>query len=415
MKKKLTQEEKEVKASRREKLKELLGEARDLAGVNALVTELRKEIIELMYDEELKDHLGFSKNSTRPEDSDNYRNGSYDKTVKTSNGNLELSVPRDRKGEFEPQIVKKHQTDIFGIEDKIISLYGCGMSTRDISDNIKELYGFEVSADTVSNITNRVLSEVKEWQSRPLKSTYAVIFMDGMVYKIKKDGVMQKCTVYGCVGVDMDGNKDPLSLHIGGIESSKYWVSVMNDLKARGVQSVLIFCTDNLKGIDDAIKSCFPESDHQKCIVHQIRNSVKHVSHKDLKEVCADLKRIYTASTAEAGMNKLEIFSDKWDKKYEYISKSWLDNWEQLSTFWEYPNEIRRLIYTTNPIESFNRNMRKVTKNKPTFPSEDALCKSLFLGIKNLEKKWTTKIANWGIIYSQLLILFDQKLNKVAA
>jgi transposase-like protein len=415
MKKKLSKEEKEAKAIRREKLKEFLGEARDLAGVNSLVTELRKEIIELMYDEELKEHLGFSKNDTRPDDSDNYRNGSYEKTVKTSNGNLELSVPRDRNGEFEPQIVKKHQTDIFGIEDKIISLYGCGMSTRDISDNIKELYGFDVSAETVSNITNRVLSEVKEWQSRPLKSIYAVIFMDGMVYKIKKDGIVQKVTVYGCVGVDMDGNKEPLSLHIGGAESSKYWVSVMNDLKARGVQSVLIFCTDNLKGLDDGIKSCFPESDHQKCIVHQIRNSVKHVSYKDLKEVCADLKRIYTAPTAEAGMNKLEIFSDKWDKKYEYISKSWLDNWEQLSAFWEYPNEIRRLIYTTNPIESFNRNMRKVTKNKPTFPSEDALCKSLYLGIKNLEKKWTTKIANWGIIYSQLIILFDQKINKVAA
>ena len=226
---------------------------------------------------------------------------------------------------------------------------------------------------------------------------------------------MQKCTVYACIGVDMDGRKEILSLHIGAVESSKYWVSVMNELKTRGVQTILIFCTDNLKGIDDAIKSCYPESDHQKCIVHQIRNSVKHVSYKDLREVCADLKRIYTAPTAEAGMNKLEIFSDKWDKKYEHISKSWLENWEQLSTFWEYPNEIRKLIYTTNPIESFNRNMRKVTKNKPTFPSEDALCKSLFLGIKNLEKKWITKIRDWGIIYSQLLILFSEKLNKVVA
>jgi len=311
MKKKLTKEEKLAKQDRRKKLMELLGGATDLKGVNALVTDLRKEIIEMMYDEELKDHLGFSKNGTRPESSDNYRNGSYDKSVKTSTGELELSVPRDRNGEFEPQIIKKHQTDIFGIEDKIISLYGCGMSTRDISDNIKELYGFEVSAETVLNITNRVLSEVKEWQSRPLKSEYAVIFMDGMVFKIKKDGIMQKCTVYGCVGIDMDGQKDVLSLHVGAIESSKYWLSVMHDLKARGVQTVLIFCTDNLKGIDDAIKSCFPDADHQKCIVHQIRNSVKHVSYKDLKEVCADLKRIYTAPTAEAGMHKLEIFSDK--------------------------------------------------------------------------------------------------------
>jgi transposase-like protein len=210
--------------------------------------------------------------------------------------------------------------------------------------------------------------------------------MDGMVFKIKKDGVMQKCTAYACIGVDMDGHKEVLSLHIGAAESSKYWISVMNELKTRGVQTILIFCTDNLRGIDDAIKSCYPESDHQKCIVHQIRNSVKHVSYKDLKGVCADLKTIYTASNAEIGMQNLMDFCEKWDKKYEYISKSWLENWEQLSTFWEYPNEIRKLIYTTNPIESFNRNMRKVTKNKPTFPSEEALCKSLFLGKKPGEK-----------------------------
>jgi transposase-like protein len=317
MKQKLKKEEKRAKAERREKLKELLGDGKDLKAVNELMTELKKEFIEMVYDEELKQHLGFSKNGARPEDSNDYRNGSYGKKVKSSSGEIELSVPRDRNGEFEPQVVKKYQTDIFGIEDKIISLYGCGMSTRDISENIKELYGFEVSAEVVSNVTNRVLSEIKEWQSRPLKSVYAVIFMDGMVFKSKKDGVMQKITAYGCIGIDLDGQKDVLSMHIGGAESSKYWLNVMNDLKARGVQQVLIFCTDNLKGLDDAIKSCFPESDHQKCIVHQIRNSVKHVSYKDLKEVCGDLKAIYTAPTAEVGMLNLEAFADKWDKKYD--------------------------------------------------------------------------------------------------
>ncbi|MDR2781404.1 MAG: IS256 family transposase, partial [Holosporaceae bacterium] len=331
--------------------------------------------------------------------------------MKSSSGELELSVPRNRNGEFEPQVVRKYQTNIFGIEDKIISLYGCGMSTRDISENIKELYGFEVSAEVVSNVTNRVLSEMKEWQSRPLKSVYAVVFMDGIVFKIKKDGIMQKITAYGCIGVDLDRQKEVLSMHIGGAESSKYWLSVMNDLKARGIQQVLIFCTDNLKGLNNAIKSCFLESDHQKCIVHQIRNSVKHVSYKDLKEICSDLKAIYTAPTADAGMLNLEAFADKWDKKYEYISRSWLENWEFLSSFWSYPTEIRRLIYTTNPIESFNRCLRKVTKNKPTFPSEDALMKSLYLGIRRLEKKWTTKVRDWGIIYSQLLILFGDKIN----
>jgi transposase-like protein len=415
MKQELRKEEKQAKAERREKLKELLGDGKDLKAVNELMTELKKEVIEMMYDEELKHHLGFSKNGQRPEELDDYRNGSYEKKVKSSSGEIELSVPRDRNGEFEPRVVKKYQTDIFGIEDKIISLYGCGMSTRDISENIKELYGFEVSAEVISNVTNRVLSEIKEWQSRPLKSVYAVVFMDGMVFKSKKDGVMQKITAYGCIGIDLDGQKDVLSMHIGGAESSKYWLNVMNDLKASGVQQVLIFCTDNLKGLDDAIKSCFPESDHQKCIVHQIRNSVKHVSYKDLKEVCGDLKAIYTAPTAEVGMLNLEAFADKWDKKYEYISRSWLENWEFLSSFWNYPTEIRRLIYTTNPIESFNRCLRKVTKNKPTFPSEDALMKSLYLGIRRLEKKWTTKVRDWGIIYSQLLILFGDKIDRTAA
>lgn len=234
--------------------------------------------------------------------------------MKSSAGEIELSVPRDRNGEFEPQIVKKYQTDIFGIEDKIISLYGCGMTTRDISENIRGLYGFDVSAEVVSNVTNRVLTDVKEWQSRPLKSVYAVVYMDGISFKVKKDGIIQKCTTYDCVGIDIEGQKEVLSMHIGGCESAKYWLTVMNDLKARGVQQILIFCTDNLKGLDDAINGCFPDSHHQKCIVHQIRNSVKHVSYKDLKEVCGDLKAIYTASTADIGRQKLDDFAEKWDE-----------------------------------------------------------------------------------------------------
>jgi transposase-like protein len=408
---KMSPEERAAKMERREKLKELLGGVVDLKGVNDLVTDLRKEIIESMYDEELKAHLGLAKHERSPERS-NYRNGSYEKTVKTSNGELELEVPRDRNGTFEPQVVKKFQNDIFGLEDKIIALYGRGMSTRDISDNIRELYGFDVSAEVVSNVTNRVLAEIKDWQSRPLKKTYAVIFMDGICFKVRKDNMIQKCTAYFCIGIDMNGEKEVLSLNIGEAESSKYWVTVMNDLKARGVQDALIFCTDNLNGLDNAISACFPKADHQKCIVHQIRNSVKHVSYKDLKEICADLKAIYTAPTAELGKANLEDFAEKWDEKYGYISKSWKKNWDELSTFWKYPAEIRRLIYTTNPIESFNRTIRKYTKTKPTFPSGEALVKSLFLGIKNVEKKWTSKIPNWGIIYSQLLISFSDILSE---
>ena len=271
--------------------------------------------------------------------------------------------------------------------------------------------GFEVSVETISNITRRVLTDVKEWQSRALKPVYAVVFMDGMVFKVKKEGIVQKCTAYACIGVDLDGQKEVLSLHIGGVESAKYWVSVMNDLKSRGVQEVLIFCTDNLTGISEAIKACYPQSDHQKCIVHQIRNSVKHVGYKDLKEVCADLKKIYTAPNAEIGLENLSDFTEKWDDQYAYISRSWRDNWEQLSTFWTFPDEIRRLIYTTNPIESFNRCLRKVTKNRPSFPDEDSLIKSLFLGIQRLERKRKKKISNWGVIYSQLQILFNGRLN----
>ena len=235
--------------------------------------------------------------------------------------------------------------------------------------------------------------------------------MDGMVFKVKKDGIVQKCTAYACIGVDLDGQKEVLSLHIGGVKSAKYWVSVMNDLKSRGVQDVLIFCTDNLTGISEAIKACYPQSEHQKCIVHQIRNSVKHVGYKDLKEVCADLKKIYTAPSAEIGLQNLNDFAEKWDDKYAYISRSWCDNWEQLSTFWTFPDEIRRLIYTTNPIESFNRCLRKVTKNRPSFPDEDSLIKSLFAGTQRLGRKWTPKISNWRVTYSQLQILFNEKLN----
>lgn len=395
-----TKEEREADKLRKQKIRELWQTAgiNDLDGFNDLIDKMKRDILEDIYEAEMDTHLKYGKNEKRPEESTNYRNGTYRKVVKTKDGELELMVPRDREGTFQPQIVKKHQNDISPIEDKVIALYGCGMSTRDIADNIREIYGFEISAETISNITNRVLVDVKEWQSRPLKSTYSVVFMDGVVFKVKKDGVVQKCTAYACIGVDLDGHKEVLSLHIGGCESAKYWVGVMNDLKSRGVKDVLIFCTDNLSGIAEAIKACYPQADHQKCIVHQIRNSVKHVSYKDLKEVCADLKTIYTSPNAEIGLQNLEEFAKKWDKTYSYISKSWRNNWEQLSTFWCYPEEIRRLIYTTNPIESFNQCLRKVTKNKPSFPSEDALMKSLYLGIQRLQKKWTTKISDWGTI-----------------
>jgi len=389
----------------KEKLKELLGGKKDLAGINEIIKEMKKGMIELLYEEELKKHLGFERSENKEGGRENYRNGRYEKRVKSQEGIIELAVPRDRRGEYEPQVVPKHKGDIFGIEDKIIGLYGLGMSTRDISEHINEIYGYEVSEGTVSNITNRVLEEVKEWQNRPLEEKYAVCFLDGMVYKVKKEGMVQNVTVYLVIGINMEGYKEILGIYVGGVESSKYWLTVLNELKTRGVKEIMIFCTDNLAGLDEAIKATYRGSDHQKCIVHQIRNSVKHVHWKDIKEVCDDLKEIYKASNVEAAEDNLNSFCSKWDKKYAYIGKSWRNNWEYLSTFWKYPFEIRKLIYTTNPIESFNRYMRKVTKNKSSFPSEDALLKSLYLGARNAEKKFLTKVKDWGTIYSQLLII----------
>ncbi|MDR1941637.1 MAG: IS256 family transposase [Endomicrobium sp.] len=391
----------------KELLKKLRGDAKSIEDLNRIFVDLKKGLIEMMYDEEMKEHLGFSKNEQKEGGRSNYRNGSYSKKVRSKDGEIELEVPRDREGEYEPKIVPKGKRDIFGIEDKIILLYGSGMTTRDISDNIKDLYGFEVSETTVSNVTNRVLEEVKEWQNRPLKEQYAAIFLDGLYFHIKQDGVVCKASVYGMIGIDMDGNKEVLGLYIGASESAKYWLLALNEIKTRGVKEVMIFCTDNLKGIKEAIEAAYPKSDHQKCIVHQVRNSTKHVSSKDIKAVCNDLKSVYNASTQEQGYQRLEGFRKKWDVKYKYIGDSWEYNWTELSTFWKYPPEIRRLIYTTNPIEAFNRCMRKVTKLRGSFPSADALLKCLFLGVRRLEKKWS-KVHNWGEIYGQLLIISDK-------
>jgi transposase-like protein len=406
---KTTKEERQRKDAYQEKIRDLLQECGGLS-LNEIIREITKNTIEVMYSEELRQHLGFKKQEKLAGGRTNYRNGTSKKFVRSSQGPIELAVPRDRNGEFEPMVVKKHQTDILGIEDKIISLYATGMTTRDISDNIQEIYGSSISAETVSNITNRVIGEAREWQARPLKKTYAVCFMDGMVFKVKRDGCSQRTTLYVCIGIDLEGRKEVLSISVNAAESAKYWMSVMSDLKSRGVNDILIFCTDNLTGLDESIKASFPNSDHQKCIVHQIRNSTKHVAVKERKEVCDDLKSIYAAPNAGSGEDQLNAFCQKWDAKYSYIGKSWRSNWEYLSTFWGYPLEIRKLIYTTNPIESFNRYIRKVTKNRAIFPSEDALIKSVYLGICRLEKKWTGKIRTWGAIYSQLTVLFGERI-----
>ncbi len=384
----------------------------DQEGLNALLRSLTKEVIEALYEGELTDHLGYDKNEQNQNGKENYRNGRGKKTVHSHAGEIELEPPRDRLGTFDPQIVKKRQKDITGIETKVISMYAKGMSTRDISAHIRDIYGIELSAESVSTITDKVLEKAREWQSRPLDSIYSIIFMDGLVMKMRRDGVVQKITVYVIIGIDLEGGKSCLGLYFAESESARYWLTVMNELKNRGVEDVLIFAVDNLTGISEAIEAVYPAADIQKCIVHQIRNSLKFVPWKQRKEVAADLKRIYTASTEEEGRENLQLFKDKWDGKYPHISRSWETNWAELSSFFKYSKELRKLIYTTNPIESFNRGIRKVTKTRAVFPTEDSLLKLLFLATQEIEKKWTQALRDWGIIYSQLTIYFEERLRK---
>lgn len=384
----------------------------DQAGLNDLLRDLTKEVIEALYDGELTDHLGYEKHGKNENYDQNSRNGRGKKTVQSRHGSINLEPPRDRLGPFDPQVVKKRQRDISGIEDKVISMYAKGMSTRDISSHINDIYGHELSSETISTITDKVLEKAREWQSRPLESVYSIVFMDGMILKMRQDGVVQKITVYIIIGIDLQGNKSCLGMYFAETESAKYRLTVMNELKNRGVEDILIFAVDNLTGISDAIETAFPKAEIQKCIVHQIRNSLKFVPWKERKSVAADLKKIYTAATDEQGWEFLEAFAEKWDKKYPHISKSWKSDWAELSTFFKYSAEIRKLIYTTNPIESFNRGIRKVTKTRSIFPNEDAVLKLVFLAMQDIEKKWTRTIRNWGMIYSQLTIFFEERLEK---
>lgn len=393
-------------------IKELLNkkEIKSTEDLQIFLRDLTKDVIEALYDGEVTDHLGYSKHEQGKRKENNARNGYSSKTVNSHSGELELTVPRDRNGTYEPQIVKKYETDITGIEEKVISMYAKGMTNRDISSHIHEIYGCELSASTISNITDKVIEHANEWQNRPLSSIYAMIFMDGIIVKQKVEGIVRNVVVYVILGIDLEGSKECLGLYISETESAKYWLSVMNELKNRGIQDVLIFAVDNLSGISEAIQTAFPKSEIQKCIVHQIRNSLKFVSWTDRKALAKDLKPIYKALNEKEGLKNLEIFSEKWDKKYPHISKSWRSNWAELSTFFKYTPEIRQLIYTTNPIESFNRGIRKVTKNRSIFPNEDSILKLFYLSINDLEKKWTQVIRDWGVIFSQLSIYFEDRL-----
>jgi len=369
-----------------------------------------KEGIEHMLQSELDEHLGYSKHAKEGANTGNSRNGSFPKTITTESvGDLVLNIPRDRNGDFEPRIIPKGSTISSKIEDSILGMYSRGMTTSDVRKQILDMYGLEISETTVSNITERIMESAREWQQRALEPVYYAVWMDGIVLKIREDSkVINKC-VYIVIGLKPDGKKEVLGFWIEKTESAAFWMSVLTDLKARGVEDILIACTDNLKGFTQAIGAVFPQAVTQLCIVHQIRNSCKFVVWKDRAEFCTDLKVMYTAINRDIAWEELQRFKIKWQAKYKYAIKSWEENWDNLSNYFEYPLELRKIVYTTNTIENLNRGIRKYTKTKGQFPNDNSASKSVFLSIKNIEESWTKPIKSWGLILHQYLIIFEDR------
>ena len=379
--------------------------------IQQLFRETIAEFMESGLDAEMDEQLGYERYDVQGKETDDSRNGHSKKTLRTSFGDTTIQVPRDRKGEFEPAILRKNQTSISqDVEAKIISMYAKGMSTTDIGDHIRDIYGIEVSESTVSRITDKVLPEAREWQQRPLESIYAVMFMDAIHYHVRSEGQIVKKAVYIAIGIDLSGRKDVLGMWVGENESAKYWATVLNSLRNRGVEDVFIACTDNLTGFANAIEAVFPKADIQNCIIHQLRNSSKYVSYKDLKALMVDLKKVYAAVDEPSAEEALEAFSARWDKKYPKISASWRENWPNLSTYFKFPEELRRLIYTTNAIEGFNRQLRKVTKAKAVFPTDDSLLKMLYLAMLDITKKWTGRRQDWAVIHAQLAVYYADRM-----
>lgn len=393
-------------------LKENDVKIKDGTDVNSIMRDMMSVILEGALDEELEQELGYSKYDYRNKSTDNSRNGHSQKMMHTSYGDMQIDVPRDRNGDFEPQIIKKYQNTITqDMEEKIISMYAKGMTTADIENHMKELYDIDISDSIISRITDKIMPMVKEWQERPLETIYAAVFMDAIHYHVRSEGRIVKKAVYIGLGIDMDGHKDILGMYIGENESAKFWLSVLNGLKNRGVEDILIVCVDGLSGFPQVIEAVYPNAKIQRCIIHQIRNTTKFVSYKDIKELMVDLKRVYTAATEEIALNELELFNDKWGKKYPKIYKSWSDNWATLSTYFKHPVSVRKLVYTTNAIEGFNRQLRKVTKSKSVFPTDNSLLKMLYLATMDITKKWSGRRQDWGQIRSQLEIYFEERLD----
>lgn len=378
---------------------------------NDLFRALKKRGLEAALAGELTDHLGYDRHERATERKSNSRNGYSKKTLTTAQGAIELEIPRDREGDFEPQLVKRYQTRFDGIDDKILSLYARGLSVRDIQAELSEIYGDAVSTTLISNVTNAVIDDVKAWQSRPLDSLYPIVYLDCLVVKIREDKRVINKAVYLALGINTDGQKELLGMWISQNEGAKFWLNVLTELKNRGLDNVFIFCVDGLTGFPDAIESVYPKAKIQLCIVHKIRQSLKYVSWKERKQVAADLKKIYGAAILDEAELALVTFGEKWDAKYPSISQSWQRDWENIITFFNYPSDIRKAIYTTNAIESLNMSLRKVIKNKRVFPSDDAVFKLIYLSIKNISKKWTMPIHNWKPAMNRFMIEFDQMIN----
>ena len=378
------------------------------AELTSLLKQLHSTALESMLQGELDAHLGYPKNAKNQ--SANSRNGTTKKHIKTEFGKSQIEVPRDRQGNFDPVVVPKHKSNSLSVENIVISLYAKGMSVSDIEDELQDIYGFRLSTSAISIITDRVNQHVLDWQNRPLESVYCVVWMDGIVFKVRQAGKVINKTIYLAVGLNREGRKELLGMWLGHNESAAFWQGVLTDMKARGVEDILVTVTDNLNGFTQSIKNVFPTADTQICVVHQIRNSARYVVWKDKKAFTGDMKHIYNAPNKEMAKVELDRFAEKWNDKYPYAVQSWQRNWEELTVFFDFPLEIRKIIYTTNLIENLNGKIRKYTKNKMAFPTDDALKKSVYLALMQITKKWTAPIHNWGLILNQFLTIFEKRV-----
>jgi transposase-like protein len=391
-----------------QRIAEQLKAGKPLTGEDGIFTPIMKRVLESMLEGEMNEHMSNTGGGGK-----NRRNGQSSKEVRSSLGSFELETPRDRESSFDPLAVKKRQTTLSSdIDRKILSLFGHGMSYNDIRSHIADIYGVEVSDSMLNQVTDKVLPEIAQWKSRPLEELYAIVWLDAIHYKIREDGMVKTKAVYCALGLDMEGQKEVLGFYIGENESASFWLQVLQDIKQRGVEDILIACTDNLQGFITAIQSIYPQTECQLCIVHQLRNTIKNVSYKHVKEVMADLKKVYQAPSRETAFLELEVVGKKWQKHYPRLTKSWQDNWDNLSCYFKYPEEIRRIIYTTNTVEGFHRMLRKATKTKGAFTNENALSKVIYLTILKALEKWKRPVQNWNMVFSQLSIYFEQRVKQ---